>query len=84
MGYTTKEALMEKVRLNNSFSENQIMFIENSIETHPELGNDIILKLGTINEMEKMGVLKDFYNICKENCFFPQWIENVENEVDHI
>ena len=84
MGYTTKEELMEKVRLNNSFSENQIAFIENSIETHPELGNDIVLKLGTINEMEEMGILKAFYSVCKENCFFPQWIENVENGIDHI
>ena len=84
MGHTTKEELMEKAESANIFTPQEIKFINESIETHKELGGDIVLKLGTINEMEEKGILGRFYNICKENGFFPKWTENVENGKDHI
>ena len=84
MGYTSKENFMEIVKTANVFTEQELEYIEKSIETHKELGDDIVLKLGTINEMETMGILGKFYKICKENCFFPRWIENIENGIDHI
>lgn len=84
MGNTSKENLMEKVKTANVFTEQELEYVETSIEIHKELGNDIVLKLGTINEMETMGILGKFYKICKENSFFPRWIENVEKGIDHI
>lgn len=84
MGYTTKENFLECVKVDNIFTEQELKFIDKSIETHKELGDDIVLKLGTINEMETMGILGKFYNVCKKNGFFPKWIENVENGIDHV
>lgn len=84
MGNTTKEELMEKVESANIFTRQEIKFINESIETHKELDYDIVLKLGTINEMEEKGILGRFYNICKENGFFPKWTENVESGKDHV
>ena len=84
MGYTSKENFMEKVKMSSVFTNSELEYINRSIETHKELGDDIVLKLGTINEMETMGILERFYNICKENGFFPKWTENVKNGIDHI
>ena len=75
---------MEKVEAANVFTNQEKEYIQKSIETHKELGDDIVLKLGTINEMETMGILGKFYNVCKKNGFFPKWIENVENGIDHV
>lgn len=84
MGYTSKENLMEKVEASNVFTKREVDYINNSIEVHKELGDDVVLKLGTINEMERMGILNKFYDVCKKNGFFPKWIENVEREIDNI
>ncbi len=84
MGYTSKENLMEKVMAANVFTDDERKFIEKSIETHRELGDDVVLKLGTIDEMKRMGMLGRFYKMCEDNCFFPRWIENVKNRIDHI
>lgn len=84
MGYTSKENLMEKVMAANVFTDDERKFIEKSIETHRELGDDVVLKLGTVDEMERMGMLGRFYKMCEDNCFFPRWIENVKNGIDHI
>ena len=82
MGYTSKENLMS--RLEGHFTSEELEFLKESIEEHKELGNDVVLKLGTINKMEKMGILSKFYTICKNHGFFPQWIENVEQGIDKI
>ena len=71
MGYTSKENFMEKMEASNVFTKSELDFLKNSIEAHKELGDDIVLKLGTINELEDKGMLKRFYNICKENNIFP-------------
>lgn len=84
MGYTTKENLMEVVKGTNLFTEEEVNFIENSIEAHRELGNEAVLKLGTLNEMERMGLVGRFYEICKKHCYFPKWVENVQKGIDHI
>jgi hypothetical protein len=84
MGYTSKENLMEKVEAANVFTKQEVDYINKSIETHKELGDDVVLKIGTIDEMERMGILSRFYNLCKEHCFFPKWIENVESGIDHV
>lgn len=84
MGYTTKEELMEKVKAADVFTNKEVDFIKKSIETYNRIDNEAILELGTINEMETMGILGKFYKICKDNGFFPKWIENVEKGIDHI
>ena len=84
MGYTSKENLMEKVSTSNVFTEDEKRFIEESIETHRELGDDVVLKLGTLNEMERKGMLQKFYDFCDKNSFFPQWVINVKNGKDRI
>ena len=84
MGYVTKEELIEKLKNSNLFNEKQILWIDSVIETHRELDGDIVLKLGAINEMEVKGILGDFYRICKQNNYFPKWVENIESGIDHI
>lgn len=82
MGYTSKENLISK--LEGHFTIEELKFLEDSIEEHKELGNDVVLKIGAIDEMEKIGILSKFYTICKNHGFFPQWIENVEQGIDKI
>ena len=84
MGYTSKEYFMEKMEASNVFTKSELDFLENSIEVHKELGDDIVLKLGTINELENKEMLERFYNLCKENNFFPKWLENIQNGKDHV
>lgn len=84
MGYTTKEEFMEKINRSETLTDNDKVFIDGAIEVHRELGGDIVLKLGTINEMENKGILRAFYAICRANNFFPQWIYNVENGIDYV
>lgn len=84
MANTTKENLMQEITAACVFSNTELKFIEESIEAHKELGGEAVLKLGTLNEMEAMGILQKFYDICEKNHFFPKWIENVKNGLDHI
>lgn len=84
MGCTTKENFMNVIKMNSQFTKAEINFIDSNIETHKELGDDIVLKLGTINKMEEKGLLPRFYNLCKTHKFFPKWVENVDNGIDSI
>lgn len=76
MGYTTKEKFIEKLMCSNLCSKEELAFIKQNVETHKELGNDIVLKLGTVNQKERKGILSKFYKVCKSNGFFPKWIYN--------
>ena len=84
MGYVEKKELMEKLNLSGLFTDEEIHTIDELIETDRINDNDSILKLSAINVLEGAGLLKRFYDVCKQNKFFPVWLENIEKGKDTI
>ncbi len=78
-----KAIMMERFGISNFFSQEELDFINASIIENKKTGA-CILKLGTLNKMEEMGILKNFHSVCKANYYFPDWLNNVANGVDCI
>lgn len=83
MGYIEKKVLMEVLTSEGGFTDAELSFIDNTLN-EDELHESAILKLVDINEFEKKGILKRFYQICEKHCFFPQWLEKIEKGIDHV
>ncbi len=83
MGYVEKDVLMEVLTSEGGFTDAELSFINKTL-TEDKLKEDTILKLIDINVFEKKGILKRFYQVCKNHCYFPQWLENIEKGIDQI
>lgn len=83
MGYVEKKVLMEVLTSEGGFTDAELSLIDKTL-TKDKLNEDTILKLVDINEFEKKGILKRFYQVCENHCYFPQWLENIEKGIDQI
>ena len=84
MGYVRKEELMLRLRESCTFNEDELQAINQRVKKHNELEGKTILKLWGINEMEQLGILRRFYDVCKKYNYFPDWLRAVEEGKDHI
>ena len=83
MGYVAKKVLMEVLTSEGGFTDVEMSFINKTL-TEDELYEDTILKLVDINEFEKKGILKRFYQVCEKHCYFPVWIDNIKSGLDYV
>ena len=75
---------MLKLRESGLFNEDELHAINKRVEKHKELERETILKLWGINEMEQLGILRRFYDVCKREGYFQDWLRAVEEGKDHI
>ena len=83
MGYVEKSELMEVLKIEGSFTDEELSFIGKTL-TEDKLEEDTILKLIDINVFEKKGLLNRFYKVCEKHYYFPNWIDNVRKGLDHV
>lgn len=84
MGYVEKKKLIEELIASEQFTTSEIDLFNRLIVGNKIYDNEAILKLPAINTLEKKGLLRRFYNICKENGYFPDWLRAVETGKDAI
>ena len=82
MGYVNKETLIEELRLDSNFSEDEISIIENIIEIDKIYSDDTRLKSQGITLLEEKGLKEKFVNFCIGKSYFLNWIENVNKGID--
>lgn len=82
MGYVNKETLIEELKFNGSFSEDEISIIDNIIEIDKVYSDDTILKSHSITLLEEKGLKEKFVKFCEDKSYFPKWIENVHKGID--
>ncbi len=84
MGYVDKTTLIEELIICQLFTPAEIDYFKNLITVDKIYDNEAILKLPAINTLEKLGILKRFYDICKRKGYFPDWLRAVETGKDAI
>lgn len=84
MGYVEKMVLMETLRTEGSFSQEELSIIDKAIIEDKIYDNEAVMSLKTLNDFEANGILERFYIICKKHSFFPMWLDNVKKRSDHI
>lgn len=84
MGYVEKKKLIEELIASGQFTTSEIDLFNRLIVGNKIYDNEAILKLPVINTLETKGLLRRFYNICKENGYFPDWLRAVETGKDAI
>ncbi len=74
---------MEVLTSEGGFTDAELSFIDKTL-TEDELKESAILELVDINKFEEKGILKRFYQVCVNHCYFPQWLKNIEKGIDHV
>ena len=82
MGYIEKRELIEKLRIDRTFSVEEVNLLDSLIEKDRLMDNEAVLKEWAITELEKKGLRDKFLRFCEENGLFPQWGENAKNGID--
>lgn len=78
-----KAIMMERFRMSDLFSPEEIEFIDHHIIEDKKNGR-AILKLWVINEMENKGIHEKFYEVCKNHHYFPNWLKDVRDKKDPL
>lgn len=82
MGYIEKKALLEKLKLDVTFTEEEVNLIDSLIKKDRLMENETILDSFAIAKLEE-NILRDkFLTFCKNNSLFPQWVENAKKGID--
>ena len=82
MGYIEKKELIEKLKLDGSFSTEEIAFIDKVVEKDKIREDEAMLKEWAITELEEKGLRDKFLKFCEENSLFLQWVVNAKNGID--
>lgn len=82
MGYIEKKELIEKLKLDGSFSTEEIAFIDKVVEKDKIREDEAMLKEWAITELEEKGLRERFLKFCEKNGLFQGWIENAQKGID--
>lgn len=82
MGYIEKKELIEKLKLDGSFSTEEIAFIDKVVEKDKIREDEAMLKEWAITELEEKGLRDKFLKFCEENSLFLQWVVNAKKGID--
>jgi len=83
MGYITKKELIEQFKSEGIFTTEELTLVDKSLDKD-KLNDEAILKLDVTNLFEQKGILKRFYDFCKNKSYFPEWLKNVEAGLDKV
>lgn len=83
MGYVTKEELMESLKSEGGFNQEELDFIDHAIGVCQNVyDGEAILSLINLNDFEDKGLLKRFQKVCAAHRYFPEWLDNWEKGAD--
>ena len=82
MGFIEKKELIEKLKLDGSFSTIEIALIDELVDKDVIRENEAVLKEWAITKLEEKGLRNKFLKFCEENGLFPQWVENAKKGID--
>lgn len=78
-----KIIMMERFEQSDLFSQDELDFISDNIIEDKRNGRAII-KLWSLNEFEKMGIIHNFYKVCEKHNYFPDWLRDVREKKDNL